>query len=303
MKHLPLIICLVFAQQLWAQEVRLVVLGTAQDAGSPQIACTKACCKELWESGKTEAVVSLGIVDVDRQKHYLFEATPNITEQLNTLHQTAEKTSTLGGIFLTHAHMGHYSGLLFLGKEALGGASIPVYAMPKMRRFLQENGPWGQLITEQNIALQPLSDGTSEKISPQLSVTPLRVPHRDEYSETVGYIIKGPQKSALFIPDIDKWERWDTAIESLIKTVDYAFLDATFFDGNELPNRDMAAIPHPFVTESLARFDALDATEKDKVYFIHFNHTNPLLKQESTACKMVRTKGYHIARTGLEIRL
>lgn len=303
MKYLPYIICLVFAQQLWAQEVRLVVLGTAQDGGSPQIACKKECCKPLWISGESEAVVSLGLIDSKNQKHYLFEATPNITQQLQDLNSFAGGTSTFGGIFLTHAHMGHYSGLLFLGKEALGGASIPVYAMPNMRRFLQENGPWGQLITEQNITLQPLIDGTSEKISPQLSVTPLRVPHRDEYSETVGYIIKGPHKSALFIPDIDKWERWDTAIESLIKTVDYAFLDATFFDGNELPNRDMAKIPHPFVSESLARFDSLTTTEKAKVYFIHFNHTNPLLKEDSQASKEVRARGCHIARSGLVLSL
>ena len=296
-------LCFLFFQGLMAQEVKLVVLGTAQDAGSPQIACIKDCCKSLWENGKSEGVVSLGLVDAKNQQHYLFEATPNITQQLQDLNSFAGNTSSFGGIFLTHAHMGHYSGLMFLGKEALGGQSIPVYALPKMRDYLSNNGPWEQLISEKNIALQPLAELKEKKLSPEIAVTPIQVPHRDEYSETVGYLIKGPSKTALFIPDIDKWEKWDTPIESLIKKVDYAILDATFFDGNELPNRNMAKIPHPFVSESLARFDSLGATEKDKVYFIHFNHTNPLLKANSQASKEVRAKGYHIARSGLELNL
>ena len=288
---------------LVAQEVKLVVLGTAQDGGAPQIACKKECCKSLWESGQSEAVVALGLIDSTNQKHYLFEATPNITQQLQDLNSIAGNTSSFGGVFLTHAHMGHYSGLLFLGKEALGGQSVPVFALPRMRQFLRNNGPWEQLISEKNIALRPLVASKNEKISEKIEITPIQVPHRDEYSETVGYWIKGPHKTALFIPDIDKWERWDTAIESLIQKVDYALLDATFFDGNELPNRDMSKIPHPFVTESLARFDSLEANEKAKIYFIHFNHTNPLLKENSQASKEVRAKGYHIARSGLELSL
>ena len=288
---------------LVAQEVKLVVLGTAQDAGAPQIACKKECCKSLWESGQSEAVVALGLIDSTNQKHYLFEATPNITQQLQDLNSIAGNTSSFGGVFLTHAHMGHYSGLLFLGKEALGSQSVPVFALPRMRQFLINNGPWEQLISEKNIALRPLVASKNEKISEKIEITPIQVPHRDEYSETVGYWIKGPHKTALFIPDIDKWERWDTAIESLIQKVDYALLDATFFDGNELPNRDMSKIPHPFLIESLARFDSLEANEKAKIYFIHFNHTNPLLKENSQASKEVRAKGYHIARSGLELSL
>ena len=298
----PFLFFLLF-QGLVGQEVKLVVLGTAQDAGAPQIACKKECCKPLWESGQSEAVVALGLIDSTNQKHYLFEATPNITQQLQDLNSIAGNTSSFGGVFLTHAHMGHYSGLLFLGKEALGGQSVPVFALPRMRQFLINNGPWEQLISEKNIALRPLVASKNEKISEKIEITPIQVPHRDEYSETVGYWIKGPHKTALFIPDIDKWERWDTAIESLIQKVDYALLDATFFDGNELPNRDMSKIPHPFVTESLARFDSLEANEKAKIYFIHFNHTNPLLKENSQASKEVRAKGYHIARSGLELSL
>ena len=280
-----------------------MVLGTAQDAGAPQIACKKDCCAALWKNGTAAQVVALGVVDSTNKQHFLFEATPDITQQLEQLTDFASPSSVFGGIFLTHAHMGHYSGLLFLGKEALGGKSIPVYALPKMEDFLRQNGPWEQLVTEKNIALRSLNNLKEEKVTTNISITPIRVPHRDEYSETVGYLIKGPKKTALFIPDIDKWERWETTIESLIERVDYAFLDATFYDQTELPNRDMSAIPHPFVSESLARFDSLDPQDKAKIHFIHFNHTNPLLKVDSQATKTVREKGYAIARQGLKISL
>lgn len=286
----------------FSQSIQLVVLGTAQDAGAPQINCQKSCCTSLWASGEKERVVALGLIDQDNNNHYLIEATPDISEQLYDLSNRGKNTS-LGGVFLTHAHMGHYGGLLYLGKEALGGNKIPVFALPKMTAFLSANGPWEQLVNDQNIILTGLESGKVEQITSNITVTPLQVPHRDEYSETVGYLISGPSKKALFIPDIDKWERWETAIESFIEQVDYAFLDATFFNGDELPGRDMDAIPHPFVEESMRRFDELTASERNKIYFIHFNHTNPLLKKDSPASLLVNQKGYHIARTGMKISL
>lgn len=292
--------CLTF---LSAQEVSLVVLGTAQDAGAPQLECMKKCCQKRWLDGSREAVVSLGLVDTKTQHHFLFEATPDISHQLYALSNTTKVESSLGGVFLTHAHMGHYSGLLYLGKEAKGAQQIPVYAAPRFSNFLQNNGPWEQLISEKNIELRMLDLKSAANITPSIRVQALIVPHRDEYSETVGYMIRGPEKKVLFIPDIDKWDRWEIAIEKLIAKVDYAFLDATFFDGDELPNRDMSTIPHPFVVESIKRFESLSEKDKNKIYFIHFNHTNPLLDRNSKASVSILEKGYHIARTGMKFSL
>lgn len=304
MKYLTRLILWFFGTSfLFGQEVTLVVLGTAQDAGSPQIACEKECCKRLWETGQKERVVSLGLIDSNSEEHFLFEATPDITQQLQHLKSAGGNSSNLGGIFLTHAHMGHYSGLMYLGKEALGGQNIRVYALPKMTHFLQNNGPWNQLVSEKNIAIQPLKAATHFPLTSKIAIKPFIVPHRDEYSETVGYQLIGPHKKVLFIPDIDKWEKWETPLEQIISEVDYAFIDATFYDGSELPNRDMRQIPHPFVVESMKRLEQLPLIEKKKVYFIHFNHTNPLLKENSKATKEVIGKGFNIARTNLKLAL
>lgn len=282
----------------------LVVLGTTQDAGSPQIGCIKSCCQSLFSTpDRTRQVVSLGLVDPINQSNWLFEATPDIKTQLRFLKENIpEKNSDIpDGIFLTHAHMGHYSGLLQLGKEAINANAVPVYAMPKMQSFLTNNAPWSQLIANENINLQPLQNNQTVTIGHGIQVTPLQVPHRDEFSETVGFKIQTLNKTALFIPDIDKWERWDTDINELIKEVDYAFLDATFFDNKELPGRDMSQIPHPFVVESINRFNSLSPTDKAKVYFIHFNHTNPLLDDTNVAQNQVKIAGYNIATYGLRL--
>jgi len=278
----------------------LVILGTVQDAGLPQLGCRKACCRK-YEGNKDpdKNVVALGLIDPVDEESFLFEATPDINRQLEIMNKYISSAGFTipDGIFLSHAHIGHYAGLLQLGRESNNAKDVPVFAMPRMTKFLNNNGPWDQLVSLGNILLKPLHQGSEVKLNDQLTVLPLLVPHRDEYSETVGFIISGPNKKALFVPDIDKWNLWKTDIDQLISQVDYAFLDATFYDENEIKNRDMGEIPHPFVVESMDRFSKLSKQDKAKVYFIHFNHTNPLLDTGSPAYQQVLDEGYRIAET------
>ena len=285
--------------------VYIQVLGVAQDAGYPQTNCYQAHCLRAWENRELRRMASsIAIIDNKSATKYLFDATPDMREQLYELHLAApDEEFTLNGVFLTHAHMGHYTGLMHFGHEADGTKDVPVYAMPRMHRFLSGNGPWDQLVRYKNIKLLPLADGTPVRFGDDLVVTPFLVPHRDEYSETVGYRIDGPSKSAVFIPDIDKWERWDTDIREIIRSVDYALIDATFFADGELPGRDMSQIPHPFVAESMALFDQLNDEERSRVIFIHMNHTNPLLIDDSPEQAEVERRGFRFAREGMRLGL
>ena len=277
----------------------LVLLGTLQDAGSPQMGCNKSCCKDLFNNpDSSRKVISLGLVDAQNNKTYLFEATPDMGTQMKILtnYKKQKDTELVDGIFITHAHIGHYTGLMFLGKETMNTKNIPVYLMPKMKGFLSNNGPWDKLVTNKNVILYELENEKPVSLSESIAVSPILVPHRDEYSETVGYRIKGPNKSALFIPDIDKWEKWDKDIIEEIKKVDYAFLDATFYSGTELNNRDMSEIPHPFILESLEKFKDLSPEEKSKIIFIHFNHTNPVLNPSSEESQSIIKQGFKIGK-------
>ena len=273
----------------------LVVLGTLQDGGSPHMGCVKDCCAT---ERPNDYVVSLGVID--ESKHLLFDASPDIVEQTNYL-QSISPAKELE-IFLTHAHMGHYAGLIHLGKESANTNQIPVYAMPRMVQFLQNNGPWSQLIDLENISIQPIQNKTPVFVSPRLKVTPLVVPHRDEFSETVGYLIVGQSKRALYVPDIDKWDLWDIDINTLVTQLDYAFIDATFFEDGEIP-RPMSEVPHPFVEESITRFKSLAIEEKNKIYFIHLNHTNPARDPFYEGRIAIEKQGYHFATFGMRFSL
>lgn len=282
----------------------ITILGTAQDGGFPHIGCQKKCCDDFYKGiSPMQKVVSLGLIDREAQQKFLFEATPDISTQLADLENNHLKTNTIiNGVFITHAHIGHYAGLLYFGKEALGKKDTRVYAMPKMKGFLENNGPWSQLVTDQNIVFSDLKKDTIIQLNHSLKVTPFLVPHRDEFSETVGYKIEGKNKSALFIPDINKWSLWEKNIVEEVKKVDYAFLDATFFKEGEI-NRPMSEVPHPFIVETVDLFKNESLTTKNKVIFIHFNHTNPALQPNSKERNELTLLGYKFATEGERFEL
>ena len=275
------------------------VLGIVQDAGYPHIGCEKDCCKAV--SPGDYFVSCLGLVDKTNNKRYLFDATPDIHNQLNLLEKFPD-ANLIDGIFLTHAHIGHYTGLMYLGREGLGGKNIMVYALKRMSKFLTKNGPWDQLVKLNNISIQTISNKEFVKLSENIFVIPIRVPHRDEYSETVGYKIIGKSKKILFIPDIDKWDEWKKSIIEEVKLVDYAFIDGTFYNGTEL-NRDMREIPHPSIEETLQLFSNQPVAERNKIYFIHINHTNPILTNKNGIRDLVESLGFNIAQRGLKFKL
>ncbi|WP_422359505.1 MBL fold metallo-hydrolase [Reichenbachiella sp.] len=279
---------------------KLIVLGIAQDAGYPQAGCKKSCCKAYWKGqNPKQHPTCLALLNNQSKEAWLFEATPDFKDQMRALDTLGYQ---LSGIFLTHAHIGHYSGLIHLGREVMGTKTIPVYAMPKMKSFLENNGPWSQLVSLNNIELKELKNEKSVRLNASTKVTPFLVPHRDEYSETVGFKIAGLNQTILFIPDINKWETWNKDLAEEIKKVDYAFLDASFFADGELPGRDMSKIPHPFTSETMELLQDLPIKEKSKVHFIHFNHTNPALFN-SPERKQVLKKGFNIVKEGQMIDL
>ena len=283
----------------------LVVLGNAQDAGYPQAGChkgcCKGCCKRAWSNpGLRCHASSIGIVDPQSGQRWFIDCTPDFPHQLRMLDELAPPRQLPGidGILLTHAHIGHYAGLVHLGREVMGARGVPVYAMPRMREFLTRNGPWSQLVAIENIVLKDLVNASTVRLNERIRLTPFLVPHRGEFSEVVEFWIEGPNHATIYLPDIDKWERWSTSIADLIAKVDVAFLDGTFFADGELPGRSMAEIPHPFVTETITRLAKLPLAERNKVRFLHLNHTNPMLDSSSAASRKVQMAGDHIARQG-----
>tara|TARA_B100000900_G_C20595502_1_gene723224 strand:+ start:1380 stop:2291 length:912 start_codon:yes stop_codon:yes gene_type:complete len=300
LKFLPI---LFLSMSLHSQSEYIYILGNTQDAGLPHIGCQHKFCQDNFYTYEEYFITSIAVVNSELKKYILFEATPDITYQLNYIKNNVFEEFLLPeSLYITHAHIGHYAGLMYFGREALGSKNLLVKVLPKMSKFLKTNGPWSQLVAINNIEIQDISFGISNKELNNISVTPIQVPHRDEYSETAGYIIQGKNKKALFIPDIDKWEKWDKNLVQLTEEFDYLILDATFYDAEEI-NRDISEIPHPLVTETINLLDSLSLEAKSKVYFIHMNHTNRMLDPNSDLSRLVISKGFNIVRLGQRLYL
>lgn len=327
----------------------VLVLGTAQDAGLPQIGCRAACCETARADPTAQRLVaSLLIVDPRTQQRWLIDATPDLAQQVEAARghppgraerlaaaHPGERPALFEGVFLTHAHMGHYSGLVQLGREAYDAKGLPVHCTPSLGHYLAHNGPWSQLVDRGAITLklfrpgQPIvlsRDGSSG--APLLTVTALAVPHRHEFSDTVGYRIDGPNASLLYIPDIDKWpdvdkspdnDKWPDdeerpdddkdvegssrgtgvpSLSALLSSVDVALLDGSFYADGEIPGRSMADIPHPFISETLALLRRLPSATRARLVFTHLNHTNPAAQWGSEAHRAVEAAGAQVARDG-----
>jgi pyrroloquinoline quinone biosynthesis protein B len=280
---------------------KVVVLGTVQDGGMPQIGCTDArCTAARKDPSKKRHVASLAI-DFPKSDHvYLIDATPDFSDQVEKVHTFRHHPEgrvdrmPVDGILLTHAHIGHYLGLAFLGFESLNTKDMPTWCSPRMAEFLRTNGPWSQLVKLGNIAIHEFEIGKPFPLEEGVTVTAIKVPHRDEYSDTVGFLIKGPRKTLFYVPDTDTWKTWQTPITEVLADVDYALVDATFYSPDELPDRDVTKIKHPLVTVSMDLLEPLVKKGRLHVYFTHMNHSNPALDAGGPARKAIEARGFRV---------
>ena len=277
-----------------------MVLGTAQDGGYPHIGCREKCCQPAWtDSSKKRLISSIAIIHKKSKKCWIIDISPNIKTQLNMIMNFLEidNIPKIEGIFLTHAHTGHYSGLLDLGKEALNTDNIPLYAMPEMCNFIESNNPFKFLIESKNIYLKTIKEGQKNQLFNDISISSFLVPHRNELSETVGYRISS-DKNIIYLPDIDSWDEWDQDIVDVVKNNDVLFLDGTFYHKNEISHRDISVIPHPSIVESLEKFSDLDKIDRSKIFFTHLNHTNTVIQDDHPSKSSIIYDGYSVAEDG-----
>ena len=288
----------------------LRVLGTAQDGGLPHASCScDRCVLARHDPEQRRRVASLALVLPADDEVYLFDATPDLPAQLTLLEDRRGSArgrvdrSPLSGIFLTHAHIGHYLGLAYLGYEVIHTQDLRVVATPSMAAFLRANGPWSQLVNLRNITLEELAPGGRYQIGSRVEVSAVRSPHRDEYADTVGYLVGGPKRRVLYLPDTDSWSSWQEPVAALLQKVDIALVDGTFFSADELPGRSIEEIGHPLIQESMDLFQDLVDNHGLEIYFTHLNHSNPALDPASAVRKQIEERGFHVLEEGKEFTL
>ena len=286
------------------------IVGTAQDGGLPHAACRCVrCAAARSDPARRRSIASLAIVIPGRRDVFLIDATPDIREQIDALEDVRDAPADrvdrapLSGMLLTHAHIGHYAGLIFLGFEAVHARDLPIYCTPRMAGFLRENGPWSQLVELGNLDLVESPPGQPFELGEEITVTPLAVPHRDEFADTVGFRIRGPHRTVLYVPDTDGWQHWEPSLEQRLEGVDVAILDGSFYSLAELPGRDVGAIGHPLIVDSIDRLAERVETGQLQVLFTHLNHSNPALDPDSNERTEIDRRGFGVAEEGQEIDL
>lgn len=263
------------------------VLGTAQDGGFPHAGCGCASCEAARENPLLRRrVSSIGIVG-PTGKTLIVDATPDFGSQMADLSRAAGRASRgVDAVVLTHAHIGHYLGLAMLGREVMSATSVPVFCTSSMARFLAGNRPWSHLIEREEIRVETIRPG-EPLVFDGTEIHIFLTPHRGEDTDTIGLEVCGPKRRLVYVSDADVFP---PPLAARIREADIALIDGTFYDRNELPDREILAVKHPFVTESLERFS--DAA--GEVIFIHLNHTNALLSPQPPALP----DGYRIAEEG-----
>ena len=288
-----------------------LVLGTVQDAGLPQVGCYTELCdlgRRLAAAGQGRFVASLALVEPDAERCYLVDATPDLTRQIDLIGEPwfrarAARRRPFDGIFLTHAHIGHYTGLAVLGNEGMGIRDTPVYCTASMAAFLEANQPWRFLVDQGRIRLRPLETDRWHRLDAALEVMLWTVPHRDELADTVAFVFRGPARSLLYLPDINARSAWDRDAREAVASVDVALLDGSFWSLNELPGRSVEEVPHPLIPMTMDRFQPVVEAGGTEVVFTHLNNSNPALADGGRERQEILRRGYAVAREGMRFGL
>jgi pyrroloquinoline quinone biosynthesis protein B len=294
-----------------AGDLYALVLGSVQDAGFPQVGCYTPRCdagRALLAAGRGRFVSSLALIEPRAERFYLVDATPDITRQLDLItepafRRRAAERRPFDGIFLTHAHIGHYAGLAMLGREGLGILETPVYCTQAMAGFLASNYPWRFLVDQGHIALRPLPVDEWHRIDAFLEVQLWQVPHRNEIADTVAFVFRGPDASILFLPDINAWSMWNRNVAEAVASVDVALVDGTFWSLDELPGRTLDEVPHPLMLQTMDVLQGVVDRKQTHVVLTHLNNTNPALDDGGPEQAEIARRGFGLAREGMRFAL
>ncbi|WP_435153216.1 MBL fold metallo-hydrolase [Haladaptatus sp. DFWS20] len=259
--------------------MQIRVLGTAQDEGIPRCDCEcNQCTSGVVRHGPA---ISLEADDAT----ILVDAPPDIKRAIGL--------STVDSIVLTHAHVGHYGGLFYLGREGYDTDRKPIYCSETMADWFRDgNKAYYHLVARKNVELRPFVPDDSFEVG-GVTCHPISVPHRNEDADTVGLRFEDGGSSFVYIPDIDYWT---PKAERMVVESDVALVDGTFFSMSEVDGRE---VPHPPIPETMKRFEGCDT----ELYFTHLNHTNPVANSTSSAHRSVVKAGFNIAIDGQVISM
>lgn len=267
--------------------MKVEVLGNAQDGGVPHLGCSCQNCEAVRNGNKEPLYVNSLLLKEDGSDNsvrYLIGATPDIRFQI--------VGKFIDGVFVSDSQMADMLGLLHFGKPVRDAKGVPVYSTPEVLEYLEENDPYKLLVDRENIEAHPVEPG--EEVDVQGGkVTPVEVNHYGE-NRTLAFMIEGEGKKLFYMSQTDEWR--EDNLEK-VKEADIAIIDGCFWTPDEIDRYE--EVLHPPIKQSLDRLEDVDT----EIYFTHFNHTNPVIREDSDERQELEERGFGVVEKGDEFEI
>lgn len=268
--------------------MKVEILGSVQDGGVPHLGANSKAdemARQNRENIKYVTSVLLKEGESNNSPKYLIEASPDIRYQVDA--------GYIDGVFIPHTGLGHVTGLLYFGKEGQNAQDLNVHTNKDVERFLMNNDPYRYLLDRENIEIQNLGDQQEMELMGG-KITSYQYEHAALVEKTTGYMIEGESKKLFYLSDIDEINR---DVKEKVKEADIAILDGTFYSKDEIERYE--EVPHPTIPETMEKFSETDT----EIYFIHMNHTNPVLIEDTEERQEVEERGFGVVEKGMEFQI
>ena len=261
-------------------------------------AASRSASKPARDPAKRRRVASLGLVDPAAGRRFLVDATPDFADQIESARRPPGRHPAHA-----RAHRPLPRPRPARPRGPRRAKRSPSTALPSMAKFLRENEPWSRLVALENIAIREVAPGSEIVLTDSLRATPIRVPHRDEDSDTVAWL--DPRTRALHPlaarhrqvgevgpepPGVARGSRARRVRRRHVLTPPTRFPAARSRTSRTRSSRK----PRP--SWPGCRKPA------DRVYLVHLNHTNRLLWDENAKAALAE-RGIGVAREGQRISL
>lgn len=268
--------------------MKVEVLGNTQDGGVPHLECSCDLCskaRENPEEAKHNASIMVKDSDEEDSFRYLIDATPDVRYQI-----TGEY---LDGVFISHGHLGHITGLLQFGEEGCNKTDLPLYVSDKTENYIRKNDPFRLLIDKGNVEIMNFNDEDEVDIRGGC-IEAFEAKHNRVNTDTLSFMIHGEEKTLFYIADIHEWTEKTL---NLMQKADIAIVDGTFWNEEEIERYE--EVPHPVMKETMHLAEGWDTD----IYFTHLNHTNPALREDTDERQEIQERGFGVVEEGMEFEL
>ena len=306
------------------------ILGSAAGGGCPQINCNCRNCAgaRSSEAGLTPRTQSSVAVSRDGQTWVLFNASPDVRQQIGAAPQLAprrqatSRESPIKAVILTNGDVDHIAGLLSLRE----GFAFSLYGSRRVLGTLAANSIFNVLdaglVPRVQLEVGQTAELTNAGVGLGLTVEAFPVPGKialylenpadgqalgTRDGDTIGLKIADPSSGAAFFY-IPGCAGMDATLAAQLRGAQLVLFDGTLYSDDEMIAQGLSSktgkrMGHISMSGADGAMAALGRLDIQRRVFVHINNSNPVLREDSPERAEVQKAGWEIAFDGMEISL